>query len=133
MSISDEMAKKVKRIIAAYGKKPMERSNPIYLNELEKDVDTLIYDEAARIYEMETGEKPPAEIPQEYKDKAMVEILKRWQETLKPLTEILEKTAPPLKIEPPKCPRHNVPLKKMGVNLWRCPYGDYQIFGFYEG
>ncbi|MEM2281841.1 MAG: hypothetical protein QXZ68_07685, partial [Candidatus Bathyarchaeia archaeon] len=103
------MAEKVRRKIAFYGKAPQQgQSNPIYLNELEKDVDALIYDEAARIYEEETGEKPPEEIPQRYVDKAMIEILKRWQETLKPLVETLEKTAPPAKIEPPKCPKHGV-------------------------
>jgi hypothetical protein len=128
------MQEKLKRLKAVYGVDEPEKpkSNPIYLNEIEKDVDTLINDEAANIYREETGEEPPEEIPQEYKDKAMVSILKRWQETLLPLIGLMERTAPPLKAEKPKCPKHGLELRKVGENLWRCPYGDYVVKGFYD-
>lgn len=132
--LSPEMHEKLRRLQSIYGlnKPKEERGNPIYLNEVEKDVSTLIYDEAARIYREETGEEPPEEIPVEYQDKAMVSILKRWQETLKPLIGLLEKTAPPIEVTKPKCPKHGVELRKVGENLWRCPYGDYVVKGFYE-
>jgi hypothetical protein len=127
------MQEKLNRLKAIYGVKPLEekKPNPIYLNEVEKDVDTIIYDEAANIYREETGEEPPEKIPQEYIDKAMVSILKRWQETLKPLIGLMEKTAPPIEVTKPKCPKHGVELRKVGENLWRCPYGDYVVKGFY--
>jgi len=132
--ISPEMREKLKRLQAVYGiaKPEKPKNNQIYLNEVEKDVDTLIHDEAANIYREETGEEPPEKIPQEYIDKAMVSILKRWQETLKPLIELIQRTAPPLEVTKPKCPKHGVELQKVGENLWRCPYGDYVVKGFYD-
>ena len=131
--LSPEMQEKLKRLQSIYGVKTPEekKRNPIYLNEIEKDVDIIIRDEAENIYREETGEEPPEKIPQEYIDKAMVSILKRWQETLKPLIELIQRTAPPLEVTKPKCPKHGVELKKVGENHWRCPYGDYDVRGFY--
>jgi predicted Zn-ribbon and HTH transcriptional regulator len=110
-----------------------KKHNPpqIYVDELEKGVDEIIEREAIELYKKLTGKrKIPEEIPQEYKDRALMEVLKRWQQTLKEIKETAEKTAVPLETRmdmkalgevPPICPKCGVEMKKIIGSLYQCP------------
>ena len=102
----------------------------IYLDEMEKDIDLIISEEARILYRKETGRPPPKEIPQKYYDKAMISVLKRWQKTFKEIEETLPKMAPPptepykeevMVKSPPLCPICGEPMKRIGKGLYQCP------------
>ena len=102
----------------------------IYLDEMEKDIDLIISEEARILYRKETGRPPPKEIPQKYYDKAMISVLKRWQKTFREIEETLPKMAPPptepykeevIAKSPPLCPICGEPMKRIAKGLYQCP------------
>ena len=111
--------------------KQAKKANPIYEEELEKGVDEIIEQEAIELYKKLTGKnKVPEEIPQEYKDRALMEVLKRWQQTLKEIkTTVLQTAISPeirmrfkeLPPKPPLCPKCSIPMKNIMGGLWQCP------------
>ncbi len=108
-----------------------KKSNPpeIYIDETTRSIEEIIAREAMEIWRRETGKPIPKEgVPQEYKDKAMVEVLKRWQKTLKEIKETLPKMAlppPPIDKEivkaAPTCPICGKPMKRIVGRLYQCP------------
>lgn len=111
------------------GRTETKRNPPeIYREELEKDIEAIIEQEAIALYRMTTGKKkiPPEGIPQEYKNRALMEVLKRWQKTLKEVKETTEKVAVPPEAKymvgaPPVCPRDGSVMRKLIGELWQCP------------
>ena len=106
----------------------------IYLDEMEKNIDLIIEEEARALYRKETRRRPPKEIPQQYYDKAMISILKRWQKTFREIEATVPKMAPPPPTEPvelakeeviakgpPLCPICGEPMKRIVGNLYQCP------------
>ena len=109
----------------------------IYIDEMEKDIDLIIAEEARVLYRKETGRTPPKELPQKYYDKAMISVLKRWQKTLREIAETVPKMAPPptepyreeiLAKAPPLCPVCGEPMKQIGRGLYQCPKHPFQFF-----
>jgi hypothetical protein len=114
----------------------MHKSNPnspqIYTDELKTPIEEIIRKEAAELWRKEKRTNVPEVIPQEYLDKAMVEVLKRWQKTLREVKETVPKMAPPPEMPPemvekgiPICPKDGKPMKKIvetatGI-LYQCP------------
>jgi len=108
------------------GKNPPE----IYMDEMERDIDLLIAEEARVLYRKETRRRPPKEIPQKYIDKAMISVLKRWQKTFREIEATVPKMAPPptepyreeiIAKAPPLCPECGEPMKEIMPGLWQCP------------
>ena len=100
----------------------------IYREELEKSVDAIIEQEAISLYKKITGKRkiPPEGPPQEFKDRALIEVLRRWQKTLKEIRETIPKTAVPSEAKyvvgaPPVCPKCGVPMEKLIGKLYQCP------------
>ena len=124
---------------AVKGERPTKRKNSpqVYLDELEKPIETVIAEEAQRIYKKVTGKrKVPEELPPIFYEKAMIEILKRWQKTakelyegLKPTLEALEK--PEEKLPPagaPRiCPRCGVVMEEVFKGNYVCPKCGYHM------
>ena len=113
----------------------------IYLDEMEKDINLIIEEEARALYRKETGRSPPEDLPQQYYDKAMISILKRWQKTFREIEATIPKMAPPLPKEPvelakeeviakgpPLCPVCGKPMKRIIGNLYQCPDHPFQTF-----
>jgi len=107
---------------------PKRNSPEIYREELEKSVDAIIEQEAIALYKKITGKKkiPPEGVPQEFKDRALVEVLRRWQKTLKEMRETIPKTAVPPEAKyvagaPPVCPKCGAVMRKIIGNLYQCP------------
>ena len=109
----------------------------IYLDEMEKTIDLIIAEEARVLYRKETGRRPPKELPQEYYDKALISVLKRWQKTLREIAKTVPKMAPPptepyreeiLAKAPPLCPVCGKPMKEIMKGLWQCPDHPFQTF-----
>jgi hypothetical protein len=127
-------AKKLASLIAGGTKteKKPESSPQIYYDELKTPIDEIIRREAIELWRKEQRKPVPKEIPQEYLDKAMVEVLKRWQKTLREVRETVPKMAPPPEMPPeviekgiPTCPQCGAPMKKIvetetGI-LYQCP------------
>ncbi len=111
------------------GKKQSPHNSPqIYREELEKDVEAIIEQEAIALYRKTTGKKkiPSEGVPSEYKNRALMEVLKRWQKTLKEVREVTEKTAVPpeakyLAEAPPVCPKCGEVMKPLIGKLYQCP------------
>jgi len=139
-TLSDETRARVRRIAELMlGRKLPEekteetvRKKTIYLDEIESDIDTIIRNEAERIYTEETGEAPPKEIPATYKRKAMVSVLKRWQTSLKPLFELAQGIYVPPERAEPICPKCGGKLVKISQTVWRCTKCGKTVIGYYE-
>ena len=114
----------------------MHRSNPgspqIYMDELKTPIEEIIRKQAVELWRKEKHGPVPKEIPQEYLDKAMVEVLKRWQKTLREVRETVPKMAPPPEMPPemvekaiPTCPQCGTLMKKIVETetgtLYQCP------------
>jgi hypothetical protein len=100
--------------------KPNPDSPQIYTDELKTPIEEIIRKEAAELWRKEKRTRVPPVIPQEYMDKAMVEVLKRWQKTLREVRETVPKMAPPPEMPPeivekgiPICPKDGKPMKKI--------------------
>lgn len=110
------------------GRTESKRNPPqIYREELEKDVESIIEQEAIALYRSATGKKkiPPEGVPQEFKNRALMEVLRRWQKTLKEVRETTEKVAVPpeakyLAEAPPVCPKCGEVMVRLIGNLWQC-------------
>ena len=109
----------------------------IYLDEMEKDIDLIIAEEARALYRKETGRMPPKELPQKYYDKAMISVLKRWQKTFREIEATIPKMAPPptepykeevIAKAPPLCPVCGKPMERIIDNLYQCPDHPFQTF-----
>lgn len=111
------------------GKKETRRNPPqIYREELEKNVEAIIEQEAIALYQKTTGKRkiPKEGIPQEYKDRALMDVLRRWQKTLKEIRETTEKVAVPPEAKymaeaPPVCPKCGEIMKPLIGKLYQCP------------
>jgi len=132
-----------------YGTEPPPRGTgvankpEVLEEEFKTPLDQLIAKEAAKIYKMTTGKKPPKKMPQEFYVKAMYNILKRWQKTLKETYEAMtaflgrprespfERTRKELEEHKPvvtKCPRcGGETLKMIGPGVWVCKKCGYWI------
>jgi len=105
------------------------KSPEIYTDELRKSVEEIIAEEARQLWRKETGRRIPKEgVPEEYHDKAMISVLKRWQKTLKEIKETVPKMAPPpppldkaLIAAHPVCPECGEPMKRVVGRLYQCP------------
>jgi len=125
-----ERQARIKRLADLMLGRTEAKLNPpqIYREELEKDVEAIIEQEAIALYRATTGKKkiPPEGVPQEYKNRALMEVLRRWQKTLKEVKETTEKVAPPpetkyLAEAPPVCPKCGEVMKRLIGSLWQCP------------
>jgi len=103
-------------------------SPQIYREELEKSVEAIIEEEAIALYRKVTGKKkiPEEGVPQEYWDRALMDVLRRWQKTLKEISETVPKVAVPPEAKflveaPPVCPKCGELMKKLVGNLYQCP------------
>jgi len=110
------------------GRKKEKNSPQIYREELEKSVEAVIEQEAIALYKKITGKKkiPPEGVPQEFKDRALVEVLRRWQKTLKEIRETVPKVAVPPEAKyvagaPPVCPKCGEIMRKLIGSLYQCP------------
>jgi len=123
-----ELARVVARDLGIKRKETKSRSPEIYVDEMEKSIDQIIAEEARAIWRKEERRRPPKELPQQYYDKAMVNILKRWQKTLKEIKETVPKMAPPpppldkaVVVAAPLCPICGEPMKRIVGRLYQCP------------
>jgi len=125
-----ERERKVKRLAALLtGKSSTASKSPeIYREELGKEVEEIIEEEAKRLYLKVTGRRkiPKEGVPQEFRDKALIDVLERYQTTLREIQEIVPRAAPPLErkyVEKgiPLCPKCGVPMKPLVGKLYQCP------------
>ena len=110
------------------GRKETRNPPQIYREELEKDVEAVIEQEAIALYRKTPGKKkiPETGVPEEYKNRALMDVLRRWQKTLKEVRETTEKVAVPPEAKymaeaPPVCPRCGEIMKPIIGKLYQCP------------
>lgn len=109
--------------------KSKSKSPEIYVDEMKKSTEEIIAEEARQLWRKETGRRIPKEgVPEQYYDKAMVLVLRRWQKTLKEIREVTPKMAPPpppidkaLVEAPPLCPKCGQVMKRIVGRLYQCP------------
>jgi hypothetical protein len=107
---------------------PNSPSPQIYLDEMKTPIDEIIRREAIEIWKKEKRGPPPEQFPQEILDRAMINVLKRWQKTLREVRETIPKMAPPPEMPPemvkkaaPTCPICGQPMRKIVGRLYQCP------------
>jgi len=122
-----EREKRVKHLAKLMLGKKTE-SLEIYREELEKEVNEVIEEEAKKLYLKVTGKRriPEEGVPQEFKDKALIDVLERYQSTLREIQETVPRTAPPPERKYaekgiPICPKCGVPMKVLVGKLYQCP------------
>jgi len=111
------------------GKKETSKNPPeIYREELEKNVEAIIEQEAIALYKKLTGKRkiPEEGVPQSYKDRAMMEVLRRWQKTLKEIRTTVPKAVVPPEAKYfvdaiPICPKCGELMKLLVGKLYQCP------------
>jgi len=127
MSVEGES--KARRLVELAGYTPKGKGTPeIFVDELEKDIEAVIQEEARRLYRKQMRRRPPRELPQEWLDRGATEVMRRWQKTLREMRATIPKVALPPEVPPeflakgaPICPKCGEVMRKLIGTLWQCP------------